>query len=104
MPILNGFEAGEKISDLFLKDNSPSHTDLEDGDQQIPHNQMIQRRRGGLPSPNKVLKKNRNRKCPFMLACSSTPDSQELQERLKACGFNMYIEQPLDRLDIQTII
>ena len=32
---------------------------------------------------------------PFLVACSSTPKNQKLEEELKLLGFNMFIENPV---------
>ena len=35
------------------------------------------------------------RQAPVLIACSSTPTSQELVDLLSSLGFDLYIEQPL---------
>ena len=45
---------------------------------------------------NKIIKMNfLQRRIPYLVACSSTLRTPELEEELESIGFNMFIEQPI---------
>ena len=41
---------------------------------------------------------------PFLVACSSTLRTPELEDELEAIGFNMFIEQPVSNEEIQELL
>ena len=41
---------------------------------------------------------------PFLVACSSTLRTPELEDELEEIGFNMFIEQPISNEKIEELI
>ena len=41
---------------------------------------------------------------PYLVACSSTLISPELQQKLYKCGFNIYIEAPVSNETIEDLV
>ena len=83
MPICNGFEACEKIFNLFYSDQ------LGQEEVQINENTSIQ---------------FSQRQLPLLVACSSTPTSEQLLKNLHSIGFHLFIEQPLENEKIDELI
>jgi CheY-like chemotaxis protein len=103
MPISNGFEACSKIYSLFNKESIFTHSkkvmvrsiskeyqcaQQKNSKEFISHGHMD------------VIQLN----APKLIACSSSVMTKALQDKLKKCGFDLFIEAPISNAEIENLI
>ena len=54
---------------------------------------------------SKIIKTNKIKNhIPLLVACSSTPKNQKLEEELDNLGFNLFVETPMTNENVNQII
>ena len=103
MPILDGYETCDKIFKLFNQPRMFSHDECiiqidknPEEDLMAKNIEMNKRLQFNRSKKSKIVKTNKIKSMiPYLVAISSTPKTQKLEEELVALGFNMFIENPV---------
>ena len=102
MPISNGFEACSKIHFLFNKDFIFTHT-KKVMVRAISKEQLNLKSKLNLKVSHDCMDLIQLKK-PKLIACSSSVMTKTLQEKLKKCGFDLFIEAPVSNAEIENLM
>jgi CheY-like chemotaxis protein len=106
MPISNGFEACSKIYSLFNKESIFTHT------KKVLVRSISKDQCSSVSSPNnngkEVISHGRmdliQLNKPKLIACSSSVLTKTLQDKLKKCGFDLFVEAPISNEEIENLV